>query len=419
MNEKLLQYLWYYKIFSSLDFHDTEGNPIEIINFGKWNQDSGADFLFAKIRHNGVELAGNIELHIKSSDWIFHRHSENPDFSNVILHAVYEHDLDIEAISEKNIPTLELKKYISDETLQKYQLLLNETSFIPCEEIFSPDRIPFGFHDETLLNRLEEKSKEIEMRLKQQKNDYEAVLFHNIAYAFGLKVNAEIFRQIAESVNFQIVRKISQNNIQIEALLFGLSNWLDEPADAEMMKWKTEFDFLVRKFGIVQTTLRPKFLRLRPPNFPTLRMSQLAHLYHTHQNLFSKIMQSENLNGLFEIFDGVKASVYWNTRFNFGKESDQDYEKKISRKFIELVIINAVLPLKYTYHKHQNEYIADEIVGFYAQLPAEENTIVNNWKRLGCKIPSALESQALLHHYQNFCIKKNCLKCAIGFKLMN
>ncbi len=418
MNEKLLQYLWNYKVFNSLDFRDTAGNTIEILEFGKWNQDSGADFLFAKIRHNGLTLAGNIELHVKTSDWIFHRHSENPDFENVILHAVFEHDLDIEAISEKNIPTLELKSYISDETLKKYQLLLNEISFIPCEEIFTPDKIPFGFHDESLLNRLEQKSVEIEFQMRQQRNDYEAVLFHNIAYAFGLRVNAEIFRQIAETVNFQIVRKISQNNEQLEALFFGLSNWLQKPTDAQMKKWKTEFDFFTKKYGIPKSTLRPKFLRLRPPNFPTLRMSQLANLYHKHQNLFSKIMQAQTVEQLYQIFEGVKASGYWNKRFNFGNESELDYEKKVSEKFIELIIINAILPLKYTYHKHQNENIADEILGFYAKLPAEENTIIFNWKKLGCEIPSALESQALLYHYQHFCLKKNCLNCAIGLKLL-
>lgn len=418
MNEKLLQYLWNFKVFSRLDFEDTEGNPLEILEFGKWNHNSGADFLCGKIRHNGMTLAGNIEIHVKTSDWIFHGHTGNPDFDNIILHAVYEHDLDLAEMTDRNIPTLELKNYISGETLKKYQLLLNKIIFIPCEEIFQPDKIPFGFFEETLLNRLQEKSQEIENQLHHYKNDYEAVLFHHLAYAFGLKVNADIFRQIAESVDFKVIRKISQNELQLEALLFGLANWLHKPMDSTMKQWKTEFDFLSTKFGIAKTTLRPKFLRLRPPNFPTIRLSQFAYLYHKHQNVFSKIMAATNEKELYEIFEGVKASFYWDQRYTFAKEAGSEHKKRISKKFIELVIINAVLPLKYTYHKHHHEDIADEILNFYSKLPAEENSIISNWRSIGCKVQNALESQALLHHYQHYCRHKKCLDCAIGLKLL-
>lgn len=418
MNEKLLQYLWNFKIFTNTDFRDTDGKQIEVLDFGTWNHNSGADFLYGKIKHHGLVLAGNIELHVKSSDWIFHRHSDNPDFENIILHAVYEHDLDIAAFAEKNIPTIELKNYISDETLLKYGLLLNEVSFIPCEEIFSPDKIPFYFNEQTLLSRLYEKSILIEKELKKYKNDFEAVLFHQIAYAFGLKVNAEIFKQLAESVDFSTIRKISRNQDQLEALFFGLANWLNKPQDSQMKKWKTEFDYLKKKHQIQNEGVRPKYLRLRPPNFPTIRLSQLAHLYHVRQNLFSQVLMAKTAAELFNIFEHISASAYWNNRFNFGKVSTIENEKILSQNFIEVIILNAILPMKYTCHKHFNENIPEEITNIYRSIKAEENSIVNNWKRLGCEVDSALESQALIHHYHHFCEVKNCLNCSIGLQLL-
>ena len=179
MTEKLLQYLWNFKIFKSFDFTDVEGNPLEVIDFGRWNFDSGPDFLYGKIRCNGLVIAGNIELHVKSSDWVFHHHSGNPEFDNVILHVVFLHDVDIAELTEKNIPTLELKAYIDENLLQKYESLLNESQFIPCEKIFDSQKIPFHFFENALLRKLDEKSLEIDEALKKETNDYEAVLFQN------------------------------------------------------------------------------------------------------------------------------------------------------------------------------------------------------------------------------------------------
>ena len=171
MTEKLLQYLWNYKIFKSFDFKDTEGNAIEILDFGKWNSDSGPDFLLAKIKTKDLILVGNIELHTKSSDWIFHNHSGDPNFNNLILHAVYQNDVEIGEFSDKNIPTLELKEYIEEETLWKYEQLLHENEFIACEKIFDPKNIPFQFAEEKLLQKLDEKSLEIEASLRKFKNN--------------------------------------------------------------------------------------------------------------------------------------------------------------------------------------------------------------------------------------------------------
>ncbi|MCJ7934558.1 MAG: DUF2851 family protein [Chryseobacterium sp.] len=417
MTEKLLQYLWNYKIFKHFDFKDIEGNSVEIIHFGKWNKDAGPDFLEAKIKISGLVLAGNIELHVRSSDWIFHNHSQDPNYQNVILHVIFQHDIEVSDLTGKNVPTLELKDYIDENILWKYERLLNGSEFIACEKIFNQSKIPVHFHEGNILKKLAEKSQELEQSLAQYKNNFEAVLFHSLAYSFGLKVNAHIFRQIAESIDFSIINKIRQNPLQLEALFFGISGWLGHPEDRQMEIWKREFEFVSIKFNISGLQFHPKFLRLRPPNFPTIRLSQLADLYSRQQHLFSKIIEAKNADQLYELFNAVKASEYWDFHFNFGTLSKFN-PKILSKNFIDLLILNTVLPLKYTYHTYHNEETADEIIAFYSSIAAEENSVVTGWKNLGVPIQNAMESQSLIYHYKTSCEEKNCLTCSIGFKLL-
>lgn len=419
MNEKLLQYLWNYKIFTSFDFKDVEGNDLEILDFGNWNFDSGPDFTLGKIKFNNLILVGNIELHVKSSDWIFHKHSGNPEFDNLICHVVFIHDVEIEEFKNKNIPTLELKDYIDENLLSKYESLLKENQFIPCEKIFNPKNLPFNFFEENLIKKLDEKSLEIEKSLQFFKNDYEAVLFQQLTYAFGLKVNASIFKQLAENINFITFNKIRQNKTQLEALLFGICNWLEQPQDEQMKIWKREFEFLKTKYQLPDFYVYPKFSKLRPPNFPTIRLSQLASLYHENQHLFSKIIKANNRKEIDDIFNKVKASDYWDNHFNFGKITTVIGEKKLTIEFVDLVLINAILPLKYSYHKNSDEEILDEIIQFYENIPTEKNSITEQWQNLKVEPKNALQTQALLYHYRNFCLKKNCLNCNIGLQLLN
>lgn len=418
MTEKLLQYLWNYKVFNHFDFKDIEGNSVEIIEFGKWNSDAGPDFLDAKIKSNNIIQVGNIELHLKSSDWIFHNHSIDPHYKNIILHVVFQNDTPIVEFVHTNVPTLELKDYIDQNILWKYEKLLSENQFLPCESIFDSNKIPIHFHEENILRKLQEKSLEFEKNLEQSKNNFEAVLFHSLAYSFGLKVNASIFKQIAESIDFGVINKIRHNEVQLEALLFGISGWLEKPKDEQTKIWKREFDFIKVKFQILDVKFRPKFLRLRPPNFPTIRLSQLANLYHHQQSIFSKVIHANNSDDLFSIFKDCQASVYWDHHFTFGKISKINNPKLITKDFIDLIILNTILPLKYTYHKYHNEEIAEEILDFYSTIAAEKNSIIKSWKNLGVQSKTALQSQSLIYHYKGFCEEKKCLNCGIGFNLL-
>ncbi len=418
MTEKLLQYIWNYRLFSRPNFCDIEENALEIVDYGIWNHDSGPDFLFAKIKTKDLVLAGNIEFHLKSSDWIFHKHSENQEFNNVILHVVYFHDCEIEELNHRNIPTLELKNYINPELFMKYENMMLESSFIPCEEIFSQEKIPFQFSESALLQKLNEKSIQIEHQLQKYKNDYEAVFFRELAYAFGLKINAEIFRNIAESIPFSIIRKIRNNHTQLQALLYGKAGWLEKTQDKNMEIWQKEFAFLQHKYAISEIPYSPKFLRLRPPNFPTIRLSQFADLLHREYSLFSTLMYAKNTNEIREIFSNISADEYWDNHYTFGKISKKTYRKTLTKDFVDLILINTILPFKYTWMKHESDEAADEILGFYHDIAPEKNSVLQQWKHLGIHLKSALDSQAFLHQYKNFCLPKKCLNCSIGFQLL-
>lgn len=419
MNEKLLQYIWNFHLLSRFDFQDTENNSLEIIDFGKWNHDSGPDFSMAKMKTKNLVLVGNIEIHLKSSDWIFHQHSKNSGYSNVILHVVYLHDCEIEELQKRNIPTLELKDYVIPELFSKYEQLMNENTFIPCGKLLSAEKIPVNFAETSLLQKLIEKSLEIEIQLSHHKNDYEVVLFHQLAYVFGLKVNADIFRNIAESIDFSVIRKIRNNKVQLKALFYGKAGWLsEETSDSQMKIWKKEYDFLVHKYQISDVVFSPKFLRLRPANFPTLRLSQFADVLHAHPSLFSEIIGAENIHEMRQIFHDTQADEYWNNRFSFGKTSESVYPKVLTDSFIDLILINAVLPVKFAYLKKNSEEVADETIDFYREIPPEKNSVTERWKSLGVALPSALETQAFLYHYKNFCLPKKCLNCSIGLQIL-
>ena len=418
MNEMLLQYLWNYKVFKRFDFADTDGNPLEIIDFGTWNRNAGPDFLNAIIKSNGITFAGHIELHLRSGDWIFHGHTSDKAYQNTILHVVYVDDSDIPDLKDRGIPTLELKPYIEPHVIETYRELAREHRFIPCEEIILPELIPAGFTEQKLLEKLQEKSAAISKSMEQFKNDVEAVLFHQIAYAFGLKINAEIFRQLAESLDFSVFRKVARHPLQAEALLMGRAGFLEIPGDSYQMELKREYDFLKHKYQLGELTIRPKFLRLRPPNFPTTRLAQLAALYSSAPNLYSNVISAKSADEILKIFSTVRASEYWDSHFVFGKESAENYPKYLSEEFNHRLLLNAILPFRYTLLKDREEDVADDISAFYRNIPAEQNAVIGQWKQLGIPVRDAADSQAFLYHYKNFCEPKKCLNCSIGLKIL-
>lgn len=417
MNENLLQYLWRYKIFSRLDFKDHSGNPIEVLDFGAWNPNSGPDFSMAKIKIQNIVLVGNIEFHVKSSDWNTHHHHQKTEYQNVILHVVYQHDQEIEDLEKVGIPTLELKNYIDSTTLKKYESLEKKYTFIPCEKLFETAHIPLFFVEENLIKKLDQKSIDLQERLKNSKNNYEAVLFQKIAYSLGLKVNAPIFQNIAEHIDFRTIQKLAAYPFQLESLLFGKGNILHQEPLAEA--WKKEYEFVKKKYQVSDTIFPVKFLRMRPASFPTLRLSQLAHLYHQHPHLFSKIMLAKHPREWVSLLENVKASSYWDNHYTFGQKQKVKKEKKLSKSRMNLIITNTILPLIYTYFKNTDPEKIDWIIEQYKKIPAENNAIISHWKNRGVPIKNAADSQAFLFQYQWFCSEKKCLDCGIGYQCLH
>lgn len=384
MTSNQLRFIWYFRLCSSIDFRDTNGESLEIIDFG----DQNTNFRMAKIKHKGVVWIGNIEFNVKPSDAIVGQYP-----NNTVLYVVYQRDEELVKLEQRNIPVLELKPYIDRTIFQICNALYRQENIVSCEDF--PYSLPICFSEELLLRKLDAKSEILFKALKKYKNDYEAVFFHCLAYVFGLKVNAEVFQKIAESVDFSVIKKIRHNRVMLEALLFGLSGWLNEALDEEMRLWKREYDFIKIKFKLPDILVSPKFYKLRPANFPTIRLSQLAGLYHVYPNLFSKILEVEDVEKLRQLFEGISASGYWDYHFVFGKITEKRNSKSLTKNFVDLLLLNAILPLRYHYLKDKGCEVR-EILEFYKQLPAESNSILTKWQKLGLGIHSAMESQAFL-----------------------
>lgn len=420
MTEKWLHHIWMYKLYSNPKLQCTKHHPIKIVDKGKYTENSGPDFQHCRINYQNVMLAGHIELHLKSSDWEKHHHSNDPNYHNVILHIVYEHDRAIPFLEERGIPTLELKSFITENTLSKFQTLQHHFSFIPCEELLKHNKVDLNFLEALLIKKLDEKASEFQHRLDENKQHHEALLFTKLTYSFGLKINAPYFEQIAESIDFSIIRKIQHNLDQLEALFYGRSGWLNETDnDDDMVRfWANEYQFLQSKFGIDQQTIAPLFLRLRPSNFPTLRLSQFAAFYHHNIHLVSQLKTANSIKDLEQLFDKVEAHPYWNNHYKMGKLSSNNSPKKLSKDFIHSIIINTLLPFVYFYNKENDEEIWDKIITLFRQLPPEKNRIISEWKTLGIQAKNAAETQALLYLHKHFCNEKKCLNCSIGYQLL-
>jgi len=422
MQEDFLHYIWKYKKFDTLKLQTTEGEAILITNVGVHNHDSGPDFFNAQISIDEQLWAGNIEIHVKSSDWYVHNHENDKNYDNVILHVVWEHDIEVYRKDKTIIPTLELKPYISKKVLSSYEKLFSKSQkWINCENDFSnvDDFIIQNWLERLYFERLERKANDIELLLKQSNNSWEEVLFKMLAKNFGLKVNADAFLSMANSFDFSVLRKQQSKQQSIEALLFGQAGLLD--ADAQeyyLNELQKEYEFLKTKFQLSQVGVLPiQFFRLRPSNFPNIRLSQLANLYYTHTNLFSKLIEANTIKDIYNIFD-VKTSSFWETHYTFTKTSKRSV-KKLTQLFTDLLIINTIVPLKFSYVKHQGRMANDVILNIIRQLPSEKNSIVNKFNALKNMSNSAFHSQALLQLKNEYCNKNKCLQCAIGSSLIS
>ncbi|WP_433765640.1 DUF2851 family protein [Flavobacterium ginsenosidimutans] len=420
MKEDFLHYLWKFKKFDALNLKSVQNEQITIIKTGDYLELSGPDFFNAHIEIGNQKWAGNVEIHLKSSDWYLHNHEKDPTYKNVILHVVWENDTAIFRENNTEIPVLVLKDYVSKETIENYNALVSPKTWISCErQLKEIDAFVFkNWQERLFFERLERKSKFIYQLLEETNQDWEAVLFCLLAKNFGLNTNGNSFLQISKAIPFSVIRKESFEVENLEALLFGTSGLLEiEKEDVYYKDLRFRYFYLLHKYQIEKTYVDPvQFFKLRPDNFPTIRLSQLASLYHRHQNLFSKIIGLKSVDEVYRLLN-ISASLYWQNHYQFDKESPKK-SKTLSKSFIDLVIINTIIPLQFAYSNIMGESTAEDLIDFMNEVVSEKNAIIDKFNLFGIKPQSAFESQALLELKNEYCERKACLKCAIGLELL-
>ncbi|MBC7875077.1 MAG: DUF2851 family protein [Ferruginibacter sp.] len=415
MTERLLQFIWQFQYFNKNELATTDGENVQVVFPGQHNTNQGPDFLDAKISIDKTTWAGTVELHIKTSDWNKHNHQNDKNYKNVILHVVWENDG-----MKNNTPVLELKERVSKILLQRYEELMNSSSFIACEKtIHTVNEITWcSWKDRLLVERLLRKAHIVETYLQQNNYHWEETCWWLLSRNFGMKVNAETFEAIARSVPIKILAKQKGQVHQVEAILLGQAGLLEDKfKDDYPVMLQKEYKFYKNKYGLKPCNSPLYFLRMRPGNFPTIRLAQLAMLVHGSAHLFTKVKEADSVKEVKAWFD-VTANDYWHYHYRLDETSS--YKKKnLGSSMTANIIINTVVPLVFAYgnYHHENKY-KKKALEWLEETEAERNAITNGFQQLGIENKNAFDSQALIELKNEYCNKKRCLECGVGNALL-
>lgn len=425
MKEEFLHYLWKYSLYDPDSLIDSDGNRIIVINPGMYNRDAGPDFFNARISTGDMEWAGNIEVHVRASHFDTHGHNTDHAFDNVILHIVAEDDKAVFNARGEQLQNVVL--HYDPAFLEKYEALVNNPATIACQAGINLIDIFFIRHwlNSLLIERLIKKSEAILKIYSETGNDWDETFYRMLSRYFGFRVNTEPFEMLATALPFRIIRKHADNRFQIEALLFGTAGMLDEGLFKDAINDRY-YKNLIKEYKIlsVKYSLRSipgwiwKFNRLRPANFPTVRISQLSSMISLAGGLFSRIVEATSIENLRKLFE-AEASVYWNDHYIFGSKS-RNMPKKTGNQAGDIFLINAVIPLIFVYGRFKgNNVLQERALSFYEDLPPEANSVISDWKKSDIVSESAFYTQALLQLTNEYCRKRRCLECNIGCRLIN
>jgi len=420
MNEDFLQYIWQHRLYLPEGNLTADGELVEPLQPGQLNTDAGPDFTDVRVRIGDTLWAGCVEVHLQSSDWERHGHHTDPAYNNVVLHVVYRHDTDTYNARRQKIPVMEL--HFDERYYNNYHRLADSKSRIACrDELRIIDEFSLASWLERLtVERLEQKAEAIMQVYAATGNHWEETLYQRLARNFGFSLNALPFESLAKSLPLKILLKHRDNLLQIEALLFGQAGMLADAliADAYHAELRKEYRYLQKKYSLEPIDrFLWKFLRLRPINFPTLRIAQFAGLIYHNEHLFSQITEVKSVDTIEKLFE-LKASAYWDTHYVFGKESPMR-RKPLGKSAIRTVLINTVVPFLFVYGKARGiDDFCTRAVALLESLPAERNAILSQWEDLGVRNSNAFTSQALLQLNNGYCQPRRCLQCAIGNRIV-
>lgn len=422
MREDFLHYLWKYQKIDHRALMTADGIPVKIVSPGTHNLLSGPDFFNSRLLIGDQEWAGNLEIHLCSSHWYVHGHQDDPAYDNVILHVVWEHDVEVYRRDNTTLPVVEIKKLAFPNALRSYEDLCSGASsrWINCEKDFGDvdNFLMESWLERLYLEKLEQKTSLISTLLEKCAGDWEAVLFQMLAKNFGLNINGEAFLSIATSIPFAVIRKIRSNKLQLEALLLGQGGFLDKDHEEPYFKkLKREYDYLQAKFHLLRKGVLPvKHFRLRPDNFPEIRLVQLAAVYHSNDFFFSLVERSSEVGEIYELFK-VQLDEFWSTHYTFSSAHSHK-NKKITRNFMDLLIINTIIPVKFSFMKSKGVDI-ENLLAIIEAIAPEENQIIKKYRSLNPSCAgNALQSQALLQLKKEYCEKNACLHCAVGMSVL-
>jgi len=421
--EDFIHYIWKFRLFDRENLQTTAGEGIEVFSAGLPNSDSGPDFHNARLRIGDTTWAGNVELHINSSDWHKHNHTNDNAYRNVILHVVYRDDEPVVLPDGRRLATLELKDRIPPELYSRYHnLAYGNPQFIPCEgSLHAVDDITLrNWLTRVLVERLEKRSAAVTAALEKNRGDWEETFYQFLAAQFGFKTNSLPFELLAKSLPQLTLAKHKDNPLQIEALIFGQAGFLEEDLkDDYPNKLKEEYSFLRKKYNLVPIEKHLwKFMRMRPQNFPTIRLAQFAALIVKSNHLFSKVIEIKDVDSLRKLFNKLEINPYWETHYRFDAESKPS-SKSLGESSVDILLLNTFVLFLFCYGKHnQQEYFINRSLKLLEKLPAEQNNIVTNFDSLGIKVNTAFDSQALLELKNNYCSYKKCLQCGVGNKIL-